>query len=296
MLSIAEELHRGLERFTPAERRAARALLANYPIGGLGTVAEFADLAGTSAPTILRFIGRLGFPSYGDFQKQLRQEIADQIKTPLEKAEQRPADAGAAGQGMAGFLTKIGANIAETVDTIPEAEFAAACREIADVRRRLHLIGGRFTDALAHYMAAHLQILRPNVSRFGGQVANWRDQLLDIDGRDVFVFFDIRRYQDDLLGIAAEAARRKARIILITDQWLSPIARHAVRVLPCRVNVHATWDSCVALMAVVEAIVNRVTELTWPTARRRIATLEAMGAGGLRGGAEPPAAHGGDGG
>ena len=47
-LSIAETIRQGLSRLTPTERKPALALLANYPVPGLETVAQFAKRAGVS--------------------------------------------------------------------------------------------------------------------------------------------------------------------------------------------------------------------------------------------------------
>ena len=52
--SVAARIRRRLGRLTPTERRPALALLANYPVTGLETVAQFAARANVSGPTILR--------------------------------------------------------------------------------------------------------------------------------------------------------------------------------------------------------------------------------------------------
>ena len=65
------------------ERRAAQALVANYPVMGLKTVAEFSAQAGVSSPTILRFVARLGFGNYAEFQATLQDELAAQLQSPL---------------------------------------------------------------------------------------------------------------------------------------------------------------------------------------------------------------------
>ena len=65
--SVAARIRRRLGRLTPTERRPALALLANYPVAGLETVAQFAARANVSGPTILRLIAKLGFDSYPNF-------------------------------------------------------------------------------------------------------------------------------------------------------------------------------------------------------------------------------------
>ena len=132
-----------------------------------------------------------------------------------------------------------------TLDNIRETFRHVSARQLDDIvallsnrRSGLYLIGGRFTDPIARYMAAHLTIIRPNVFHLAGQESNWRDRLIDMGKRDVLLVFDIRRYQDSLVRFAERAHQRGVQIVLFTDQWLSPIARFA-RHVDSRPNRHA---------------------------------------------------------
>jgi len=272
---VAERVRDAMPGLTNSEKRAAQALLANYPLLGLETVARFAGQAGVSAPSILRFIGRIGFVSYADFQRRLMEEVEARLLSPLEKADAGKRPAGG-GRPRGGFADAVAGNVTETFRRLPAGEFDAVTATLADPRRPLHLLGGRFTDPLARYMTAHLRILRPNVSHLDGQRANWRDQLIDMGSRDVLFLIDIRRYQDDLAELAAEAAKRRVSTILLTDQWLSPVARNARHILPARVAVPSAWDSNVALLAVIEALVAEVTARRGAESRSRMAAIEAI--------------------
>jgi DNA-binding MurR/RpiR family transcriptional regulator len=272
--SVAEAIRDRLDELTASERRAARALLANYPMLGLGTAAEFSARSGVSSPTILRFVGRLGFGTYADFQRRLRDEVEAQLKSPLAKAE--PPAASGKLRTHSAFAASVCENIAETFRHMPAGEFDAVVALIADAKRPLHLLGGRFTDSIARYMAAHLRILRSDVAHIAGQPAHWRDQLIDFGRKDVLVVFDIRRYQEDLVAFAKAAAERQTSVVLLTDQWLSPIARIAQHVLPARIQVPSPWDSSAALVAVAEALIAAVTSRTWPLSQERIKALERL--------------------
>lgn len=272
-MGTREQVHNALGLMTDAEKKVAHAFLANYPSSGLSTVAEFADRAGTSAPTVLRFVSRLGYSGYPDFQRALRTEIQAELLSPLEKSETSPART-ADGSALGAYFNRASANIVATLDAIPESEFEAACTLLSDSKSACYCLGGRFTDAMARYLAAHLRIVRPNVRRFQDQTSTWDDQLLDVRAGDVVVLFDIRRYQRDLVHLSELLCERKARIVLITDSWLSPISRYAKVVLPCAIDAGRTWDSSVVLIALVEAIIDRVTHKDWNAARKRIQALE----------------------
>ncbi|MBN8999691.1 MAG: MurR/RpiR family transcriptional regulator, partial [Rhizobiales bacterium] len=147
---------------------------------------------------------------------------------------------------------------------------------LADPRRGVHLLGGRFTDAIAEYMAAHLRVLRPNVRRLAGQPGARLDQLLDIERRDVVMLFDIRRYSADLLVFAEQAAARGAAVVLVTDQWMSPISRVARHVLPAHVAAPSVWDSGAGLLLIAEALLAEVAKADNGAGTKRLQALEAI--------------------
>lgn len=270
--SVAARIHDLHGDLTGAGRKAARGLLGNYPLLGLAPVAEFASGAGVSAATVVRFVAQLGFKSYPDFQRALREELEERSKSPLERPALLPS-AGDAGF-LANYLEQAARRAGDSAQLIPDWEFEAVCQKLADGKGRCFLAGGRFTDFLAGYFEAHLRVVRSGVSRFDGRVATRADQLIDVRPGDIAVLFDVRRYDDNLLETAAELARKRAHVVLITDEWLSPVSRHARHVLPCRTETGRTWDANGAVLALVEALIARTTELAWPSASKRIGALE----------------------
>lgn len=274
--SITERITELLDVMPAGERRAAQVLIANYPLSGLKTVAEFAAQAGVSSPTILRFVSRLGFHNYADFQAGLREELAARLQSPLSRAT-----SGSSGQGKDAmpFLTAAVENVRETFSHLSEGQTDAIVAALSNRRGRVFLVGGRFTDPIAAYMAAHLAVVRPGVLHLSGQESSWSDRLIDMGRHDVLVVFDIRRYQESLLRLAESAHGRGACILLFTDQWLSPIARHARHVVAGRTAVPSAWDSPAALFLVAEALIGRLTSRLGTEAAERIREVDRLRGG-----------------
>jgi DNA-binding MurR/RpiR family transcriptional regulator len=272
--SISERIGSVINDLPSGERKAAQTLVAEYPLIGLKTVAEFAVRSSVSSPTILRFINRLGFASYPDFQSALQIEVVEQLQSPLIRNAKTSQEAN--GQTSEPFLAAMLENIRETFAHNSEVDLSKLSTLLSDTSFRIHLIGGRFTDPVARYMTAHLQIIRKKVFHIAGQEANWRDQLLDMSKRDIVIVFDIRRYQESLISFTGTAAQRGATIVLFTDQWMSPIARVAKYILTCRTTAPSAWDSSTGMMALVEAMILRVTTDSGKPAAARIADLERL--------------------
>jgi DNA-binding MurR/RpiR family transcriptional regulator len=271
--NIAELIADRIEDMPPGERRAAQTLVANYPLIGLKTVADFAARAGVSAPTILRFVSRLGFQNYPDFQTHLQEELAAQLQSPLIRSA---APGSSRQEGASPIVGATIENIRETFRHVSDRQIAEIVELLANLRVRITLVGGRFTDPIARYMAAHLTIIRPNVFHLTGQESNWRDRLIDMGKRDVLLIFDIRRYQESLVRFAEKADRRGVNTILFTDQWLSPIAGFARHVIAGRTAVPSAWDSSAALFIVAETLIAATTRRLEAESARRIREMEDL--------------------
>ena len=272
--SLQDRVRRDLSTFTEAERRGALALLGEYPMAGLETVARFARRAETSGPTILRFINRLGFESYADFQNALRIETQARLQGPLSRYDlQGPANASqAAGLILAQAMRQ---NIEGAArDLAPK--LPAIAERLADLDRKVLCIGGRFSWMIAGYLHAYLRELRPNVRLVRDGSAAWADDLLDVAPGDILVVFDFRRYQRDVLEFAKSTVAQQAEIILITDIWYSPIAALTQHVVACPVSIPSAFDSGVTGLAMVEIITAAVIDALGPRSKARIARLEAL--------------------
>ena len=267
-------IHEAMHRLTAAEKRAARGLLSRYPTIGFAPVAEFATQAGVSAATVLRFVAQLGYRSYPDFQRALRRELEERAKSPLQRGEARPPRVSGADTFLDRYLAGAVENIQGSARRIPSSEFETVCNKLADGRGACHLFGGRFTDAIAAYLEAHLRLIRPGVRRLDGRAASRIDQLLDVRPGDTAILFDVRRYDEELRETAEQLSARRAFTVLVTDEWISPASRYAKVVLPCHIASGQVWDSNTALFALVEALIARTTELAWRRAVKRIGSAE----------------------
>ncbi|TCS63432.1 MurR/RpiR family transcriptional regulator [Varunaivibrio sulfuroxidans] len=275
--TIAEQIHGHFERFTASERKLAQILLSNYPISGLSTVADFSSQAGVSAPTVLRFVGKLGFSGYPQFQAKLRQELEERLRSPLSKNQRPDAVHPQKRDGLLPqFSEMASANIHDSLEGLSPAEFDRAAALIADTKRPVHILGGRLSGALAHYLYEHLRTIRPRVHQISGQNSFLTDHLLDMGKRHTLVAFDVRRYQDDIVRFAQTAHQQGVNVVLVTDQWLSPIARFAKHIFPLRIETGTTWDSAAAIVVFIEALLEATGQKNWQSTRRRIEQLEHL--------------------
>ena len=271
--SVAELIADRIGAMPASERRAAQTLIANYPLIGLKTVAEFSQQAGVSSPTILRFVAGSASRTIPNSRRPCRTSLPRSCNRPSRAADRhQPSPRRGFRRSRRGDARQHPRDVPAYLEQADRRHRDAACRP----RRKAFLVGGRFTDPIARYMAAHLTMIRPNVFHLAGQESNWRDRLIDMGKRDVLLIFDIRRYQDSLVRFAEKAHQRGVQIVLFTDQWLSPIARFARHVIAGRTAVPSPWDSSAALFVVAEALIGELTRQLEADSARRIREMENL--------------------
>jgi DNA-binding MurR/RpiR family transcriptional regulator len=273
--SLVERLKSNMGALTQAERRVAHVLFGNNLMFGLDTVAALAARARVSGPTVLRFVAKQGFSGYPEFQRALREELSARMSSPLMlyRRGRNTARSGKPHPLQSG-LTIFGNSLQATLRGEQANDISAIARLAADRRRRLWLVGGRFSQMLAENLWAVVRQLRDRVELVPALLSRRQDALIDVR-RDHFVIaFDFRRYQSDTIVFTSLAARRGAKIALVTDRWLSPIAKVASHIVTCDVEAPSPFDSFVAPMAMVEMLVASVTTEIGIAGRKRIEELE----------------------
>ena len=274
--SIRAVIDERYSELSAAERRVARVMLVNYPLSGLETIARVSKKANVSDPTVLRFVAKLGFKRYIDFQDALKAELDQRMQGPLNVHSENTNAETNIESYLSSFSETIERNVAETFRAISGVEFERVLQVLADNKRTLYLIGGQFTDSVARYLYFHLRKMRPNVHLIQGQVHHRIDHLLDLGKKDVLIVFDVRRYQPDIIDFAERASENVGTLIVITDQWLSPAAKYAGYVFPCCVTSVSRWDSLAGMTALIEALMSGFADLQWPSIKSRLATLERI--------------------
>jgi DNA-binding MurR/RpiR family transcriptional regulator len=253
-MTVSQLVRDHLGRLPNAELKVARALLANYPAGGLNTVASLAHDAEVSAPTVLRLTERLGFDGYAQFQDALRAELHERQRAPIDRYPDHASSDDAVTRARVVFRR----NIEDTLDGLNAADVARAAALIASPRHRIYATGGRFTAVLAKNLVQQLEVLRPGTYYLAPE--DRTSLLTDLGARDVLFIIDLRRYQPSTVTFGEHAAAGGAKLIVLTDRWLSPLAASADVVLTCSLDAPHPLDSMVPALAVIETILAGVVD------------------------------------
>ncbi|MGH3164708.1 MAG: MurR/RpiR family transcriptional regulator [Trebonia sp.] len=269
--ALRDEIFQRMDELTPAERKVARALLARYPAAGLESTAALASAAGTSKPTVLRLLTRLGFGGYPEFQERLRAEVTRSM-SPLSRAQAywtEPAGGGVFERAV-GLRAQL---VTRLRDTVPPGEFERAVSVLAGRPRHVVVSGGFFSRLIARLLAMQLDQLIPNVDYAGEPLGADTAKYLRAGRDSVVIVCDLRRYELAAREAVTMAKAGGAIVILITDEALSPSAEAADIVLPVAVD-GIPFDSFAALLVLTESLVDAVFHSAGESAIERMADWE----------------------
>src|SRR5690606_23165096 len=189
---------------TASERKIANAILADYPFTGLESIQELAAKTGVSAPSITRFVSKIGCSGFQDLQRQLIAELKEGQRSPLDlKSSQKPV-------GQSEFLSEYASRIStvlqEMTETVSQAQFDSLAALLADPSRNIFLLGGRVSDSIASFLSTHLRQIRSGIYHMADNPEFWPEHVLRMRRKDVVLLFDFRRYQNSLSRLAETIA------------------------------------------------------------------------------------------
>ena len=273
--TVADSIHSRFQSLTRAERQLANAILANYPVSGLGSITALAEASGVSTPTVVRMAKKLGFSGFPELQAALRSELEATISSPIAKHDRWAGNAPDT-HILNRFAEAVTENLRQTLRQIGIDEFDGAAALLRDRKRDVYVVGGRITRSLADYFFTHMQVIRRGLTLIAPNSNTWPHYVLNMKEGDVLVAFDVRRYEHDVLRLAETVTARGGKLGLCTDQWGAPAAKLATHSFRARIEAPSAWDSSVVTLFVVEALVAAVQTATWSETRERMRTLEEL--------------------
>jgi DNA-binding MurR/RpiR family transcriptional regulator len=274
-MTVQDEVRANLTSLTAGQIKLANALLADYPFAGLQPIQQLADATGVSPPSISRFVSRLGFAGFADFQNALIEELREGSRSPRDL---RALSGGARDGCFLDNYTRRAADLVRQLpQTITQQQLDSVAALLGDPARDIYLRGGRISDTLARFLSVHLRQIRPGIHHLADDPELWPDTVLRMRRRDVAVLFDFRRYQPSLERLAAAISQqRRAQVVLITDKWQSPAARYCSHVIALPIEIGTAWDTGAAALALIEALVVTVSEQDWHSTEGRIRDWDAL--------------------
>lgn len=251
--ALSPDLIERSERLSRKQRRVLDYLQANPMAAASVTIEEIAGALDVSVSTIIRTAKELGFHGFGDLKRDLRSAYLRTL-SPLEQARSRASMAIDVDLVQA-QLHRDRANVDDLIDQVDPADIVRLARDIGEARRTLVVSLGSYV-AVGHVLAHLGRFLGYQVSlesRSGSFLAH---EIATLAAEDLLIVIGFWRDRRTLVNIVRHAVAKGIKVVVITDGSSSRLARMASRAYVLPTESEAFYQSMVAPMAFVYAVVN----------------------------------------
>jgi DNA-binding MurR/RpiR family transcriptional regulator len=257
LAKLAEQVSALFESLSPQLKRAARHLLDHPDDVALCSMRDIAQAARLPSVTFVRLSRALGYADYSElraiFQNGLRE--GGQAKRYSRKA--RDLQLRGDETGTLELLKDLFSAEMDNIELTFEKNHPDALLEAVSLiegAERVVILGQRSCFPVAFFFNYVYRLFRANsvlVQSHGGTVI---DELNALGPKDALIAISLAPYTAEVVQAVSYAADVGARIVAITDDTLSPIARPANAALLVAAGTPSFFHSIVSLMALIQAL------------------------------------------
>ena len=275
-LSIMDLSAERLQALSPQLRRAARFILENPGDVATRSQRHVAELSQIPAPTYTRLARAVGLQNYDQLRDLCREDVlrnktmlADRAKSLISKVNENAEEPSLIGR----HATTAIRNLEHFVEQTDANKLSVAARLLADARRVV-LIGEMSSRGLMDYASYIANMSLTGWKVLGRAGEGLSSELADLGSRDACVVTAVNPYSTRSLKIAKHVVDAKVPVVAITDNALSPLVTLADYSFFVDTKSPQFFPSHVALMVVLEALVDMVIRERGTEAQKHIAAVE----------------------
>lgn len=274
MLSRLEERIAKVQ-LTKIETKIANYFLDNIESVCLKTATDLSLEIGVSDTSIIRLARTLGYSGFGDFQKQMKLEMGEQLKSVLSPSEKHnQARKKLHKNNLSDELAQLSfENLRKTFDRLDQETIERVVSIVESSNNKL-VCGFRGTASLAAFFSTRLTYLFPNVTSLTNADSSVIEKAIDLKENDCVILFTFPIYSAVSTTIVELAKERGAKVIVITDKMTSPVVAKADAAIMASVKGLGFSNSYVAPLAVVDLLLLNLSKNIDEGTNNRISTLD----------------------
>ncbi len=242
--------------FSKSHRKVAEYILNHYQRAVFMTTSQLAGTLGLSEPTVVRFAQSLGYSGYAGFLRDLEKIVHGEL-TATDRFEVSVHTGRKRLLGPQEVISKEIENLRNLWESFPTDDFVKAVKEIR-TSQPVCIIGLRGSAHLAQYFGYFLRKVKRPVWTLTAGAATDFDELMDINSQALVISIAFPRYPRMTVDLTRYAKQRGAKIVAITDNVLSPIARLSNISLLAPVGLITIFDSYSAPLCLINALITEV--------------------------------------
>lgn len=246
-------IEEAMPKFSKGQKKLGEYVLNSYEKVLNLKAGKLGEIVGVSESTVVRFAMYLGYEGYPEFQKALEQDSLKKMNS-LQRMEIASLQLGEQSVLQTVLQSDI-KKIKETIQSIDEDIFQRAVDSIC-IAKKVYVVGIRSCAPLASFLAFYLNLMFEDVILLEtNHPSELLEQMIHMDVRDVLVAISFPRYSISTQRACEYAHKCKAKVITLTDSFLTPMAPFSDYTLTAKSDMASIVDSLVAPLSVVNALV-----------------------------------------
>ncbi|WP_305811384.1 MurR/RpiR family transcriptional regulator [Photobacterium leiognathi] len=214
-----------LGTLTAAEERITQYFVAHYTTLPFAKIDELCKQIGVGKATLGRFLQHLGFTGFLEFKKQVTNEFAQTLTTPIERYESTQQTV-SEHSILEKHYDEVISNMAASFAQISESDFNRAIDYMQDQKGKLYVIGSASSEALANYFYLLARYLRKDVILLKADISTLPHQLADVTKDDKLLAISYHRFSTTTLRLVKWFHQHGGKIIFVTDQPVNPFVAY----------------------------------------------------------------------
>ncbi|MFX0540491.1 MurR/RpiR family transcriptional regulator [Roseovarius sp. S4756] len=270
--SLQDRLRKKYPDLTRAEKAVANYMLTHFERLAFETAASIAENIGVSQMTVGRFLRRLGYNGLPD----LKTDLLSQIEAPPVRVSDRLGRIRAKGSGDSWDNFDMDVTALQSAYALRGTPaWHAAIRSIG-AAQKLHVAGFQTIAGIASGFATRLAYLRDDVRIEDGRDGIFGDILGNPASSHCVVLFEMRRYTQASLTLAAATEEAGIPLIIICDTHCIWARDHTDMVFPLRTDSQLFWDSHVPYSCLSTLLLNDLTAHLGDSVSTRLEHMRAL--------------------
>lgn len=212
-------------------QKIAKFVVDNPNIVAIESMRGIAKLADVQPASIVRFIKRFNFESYDEFKNIFIQDLLNQDNEKVKKPDSLIHINNDTHDKIIEDLFNHDIQNIKNTYTIAQAQALHDIAKQLNLSKKIYILGLRSLFSAAHYFNYICRLFTQNTNLVNGIGGAFADDLRFIDNEDALVLYSYYPYTKDSILAAKFAKERQAKIILITDSSLSPLADYADHII-----------------------------------------------------------------
>jgi len=245
------------DELSPQLRNAVRYLLDHRDDVALLSMREIAQAAGLPSVTFVRLSRALGFADYSDLRRLFQKRLRDgkQVKRYSRKA--RDLQVRGDETGTLELLKDLFSAEMDNIELTFEKnhpDTLIKTVELIESAKRVCVLGQRSCFPIGFFFNYVYRLFRGNSVLLQNQGGTIIDEFRGVGCGDVLIAISLAPYTSEVVHAVQFAGEAGARIVAITDDRLSPIARAADATLLVAAGTPSFFHSIAAMVTLVQAL------------------------------------------